>query len=60
LLKLPEKIDFIQGASFGLTFLTLAHAGRPRAAERGETVLTWAQGRLGTAGIQVARYLGAM
>lgn len=57
----PKSISFVEAAAFPLTFLTAWHmlAGRARLA-KGETVFIWGgSGGLGSAGIQIARYLGA-
>jgi NADPH:quinone reductase len=61
LVPLPDDASFEEGASFLLTFLTawLPLTGRARV-ERGGTVLVQAAaGGVGSAAVQVARYLGA-
>jgi NADPH:quinone reductase len=61
LVPLPDDASFEEGASFLLTFLTvwLPLTGRARV-ERGGTVLVHAAaGGVGSAAVQVARYLGA-
>ena len=61
LLPLPEKMDFIQGAAFVLTYATTDHALRDRAAlASGETLLVLgASGGVGLAAIQIGKALGA-
>jgi len=61
LLPLPEKMDFIQGAAFVLTYATTDHALRDRAAlAAGETLLVLgASGGVGLAAIQIGKALGA-
>lgn len=57
----PKKLSFAEAASFPLTFLTAYHmlVGRARLL-KGETVFIWgASGGLGSAAIQIAKYLGA-
>jgi NADPH2:quinone reductase len=59
--KLPDELDFAQGAGLILNYHTAYFALRLRGRlEEGETVLVHgAAGGVGTAGIQVARGLGA-
>jgi NADPH2:quinone reductase len=61
LLPLPEKMDFITGAAFVLTYGTSDHALRDRAALRaGETLLVLgAAGGVGLAAIEIGKALGA-
>ena len=57
----PKNISFTEAAAFPLTFLTAWHmlVGRADLKEK-ETVFIWgASGGLGSAAIQVAKYLGA-
>ena len=58
---LPESASFEEGAAFGLSYLTVYFALVRRAQLRpGETVLvTGAAGGVGTAGVQLAKALGA-
>ena len=58
---LPESVSFEEGAAFGLSYLTVYFALVRRAQLRpGETVLvTGAAGGVGTAGVQLAKALGA-
>ncbi len=58
----PKKLSFIEAAAFPLTFLTAYHmlVGRARL-QKGEVVFIWgASGGLGSAAIQIAKYLGAI
>ena len=57
----PERLSHVDAAAMSLTFLTAWHMLVDRAAVRGgETVLVHAAGSgVGTAGIQIARFLGA-
>ena len=61
LLPLPEKMDFIQGAAFVLTYATTDHALRDRAAlAAGETLLVLgAAGGVGIAAVEIGKLLGA-
>jgi NADPH:quinone reductase len=61
LLPLPEKMDFVTGAAFLLTYATTDHALRDRGAlAAGETLLVLgAAGGVGLAAIEVGRALGA-
>jgi len=61
LLPLPEKMDFITGAAFLLTYATSDHALRDRGALRaGETLLVLgAAGGVGLAAIEIGKALGA-
>ena len=61
LLPLPEKMDFVTGAAFLLTYATTDHALRDRGAlKAGETLLVLgASGGVGLAAIQVGKALGA-
>ena len=61
LLPLPEKMDFVTGAAFVLTYGTSDHALRDRAAlKEGETLLVLgAAGGVGLAAIEIAKALGA-
>jgi NADPH2:quinone reductase len=61
LLPLPEKMDFITGAAFLLTYATSDHALRDRAAlKAGETLLVLgAAGGVGLAAIEIGSALGA-
>lgn len=58
---LPDRLDFLQGAALPMNYLTAHFAFAERAGLReGETVLiNGAAGGVGTAGIQVAKGLGA-
>src|SRR3990167_10903562 len=57
----PDKLSFVEAAAFPLTFLTAWHMLVGRAnLQKGETVFIWgASGGLGSAAIQIAKYLGA-
>jgi len=57
----PEKLSFIEAAAFPLTFLTAYHMLVTRAnLQKDETVFVWgASGGLGSAAIQIAKYIGA-
>lgn len=59
--KLPEALNFAEGASLPLNYITAMHALKDRGAvAEGETVLVFgAAGGVGSAGIQVAKALGA-
>ena len=61
LLPLPEKMDFVTGAAFVLTYGTSDHALRDRAAlKAGETLLVLgAAGGVGLAAIEIGKALGA-
>ena len=61
LIKIPANLDFNKAAAFPLTFVTAWHMLATRAQlKEGETVLILGAGSgIGTAGIQIARYLGA-
>jgi NADPH2:quinone reductase len=61
LLPLPEKMDFVTGAAFVLTYGTSDHALRDRAAlKTGETLLVLgAAGGVGLAAIEIGKALGA-
>jgi NADPH2:quinone reductase len=61
LLPLPEKMDFITGAAFLLTYATSDHALRDRGAlKAGETLLVLgAAGGVGLAAIEIGKALGA-
>jgi NADPH:quinone reductase len=61
LLPLPEKMDFVTGAAFLLTYATTDHALRDRGAlAAGETLLVLgAAGGVGLAAIEVGKALGA-
>src|SRR3954465_1019717 len=61
LLPLPEKMDFVTGAAFVLTYGTSDHALRARAALKGgETLLVLgAAGGVGLAAIEIGKALGA-
>jgi len=61
LLALPEKMDFLSGAAFLLTYGTSDHALRDRGALRaGETLLVLgAAGGVGLAAIEIGKALGA-
>lgn len=57
----PNNLSFIEAAAFPLTFLTAWHmlVGRAKL-QKGETIFIWgASGGLGTAAIQISKYLGA-
>lgn len=57
----PKSLTFQEAAAFPLTFLTAYHMLVGRAnLQKGETVFIWgASGGLGSAGMQIAKYLGA-
>lgn len=57
----PENLSHIEAASFPLTFLTAYHMLAGRAdLQRGERAFIWgASGGLGSAGVQIAKHLGA-
>src|SRR5258705_9574746 len=61
LLPLPEKMDFVTGAAFLLTYATSDHALRDRGAlKSGETLLVLgAAGGVGLAAIDIGKALGA-
>src|SRR5256886_9667803 len=61
LLPLPEKMDFVTGAAFLLTYATSDHALRDRGAlKAGETLLVLgAAGGVGLAAIEIGSALGA-
>src|SRR6266850_2331383 len=61
LLPLPEKMDFVTGAAFLLTYATSDHALRDRGAlKAGETLLVLgAAGGVGLAAIEIGKALGA-
>ena len=61
LLPMPEKMDFVTGAAFVLTYGTSDHALRDRAAlKAGETLLVLgAAGGVGLAAIEIGKALGA-
>jgi NADPH:quinone reductase len=61
LLPIPDGMDFITAASFGLTYATADHALRDRGAlQVGETLLVLgAAGGVGIAAIEVGKALGA-
>ena len=61
LLPLPEKMDFVTGAAFLLTYGTTDHALRDRAAlAAGETLLVLgAAGGVGLAAVEIGKALGA-
>ena len=61
LLPLPEKMDFVTGAAFLLTYATSDHALRDRGTlQSGETLLVLgAAGGVGLAAIEIGRALGA-
>src|SRR5688572_24878802 len=61
LIPLPEKMDFVAGAAFLLTYGTSDHALRDRGALRaGETLLVLgAAGGVGLAAIEIGKALGA-
>jgi NADPH:quinone reductase-like Zn-dependent oxidoreductase len=57
----PKNLSFVEAAAFPLTFLTAWHMLVGRAdLQKDETVFIWgASGGLGSAAIQIAKYLGA-
>jgi NADPH:quinone reductase-like Zn-dependent oxidoreductase len=57
----PKNLSFIEAASFPLTYLTAWHMLSSRAnVQQGERIFIWgASGGLGSAGVQIAKYLGA-
>jgi NADPH:quinone reductase-like Zn-dependent oxidoreductase len=57
----PKNLSFTEAAAFPLTFLTAYHMLVGRAnLQKGETIFIWgASGGLGSAAIQIAKYLGA-
>lgn len=57
----PKNLTFPEAAAFPLTFLTAYHMLVSRAnLQKDETVFIWgASGGLGSAGMQIAKYLGA-
>jgi NADPH:quinone reductase len=59
--KLPDALSFAEGASLPLNYITAMHALKDRGTvAQGETVLVFgAAGGVGTAGVQVAKALGA-
>ena len=61
LIALPEKMDFVSGAAFLLTYATTDHALRDRGAlAAGETLLVLgAAGGVGVAAIEIGKALGA-
>ena len=61
LLPIPDGMDFVTAASFGLTYATADHALRDRGAlQAGETLLVLgAAGGVGIAAIEVGKALGA-
>src|SRR6202008_4629216 len=61
LVPLPEKMDFVTGAAFLLTYATTDHALRDRGAlKAGETLLVLgAAGGVGLAAIEIGKALGA-
>jgi len=61
LIPLPEKMDFVTGAAFLLTYATTDHALRDRAAlAAGETLLVLgASGGVGLAAVEIGKVLGA-
>ena len=61
LMPLPEKMDFVTGAAFLLTYATTDHALRDRAAlAAGETLLVLgASGGVGLAAVEIGKVLGA-
>jgi NADPH2:quinone reductase len=61
LVPLPDKMDFVTGAAFLLTYATTDHALRDRAAlAAGETLLVLgAAGGVGLAAIEIGKALGA-
>src|SRR5690348_11266477 len=61
LLPLPDKMDFVTGAAFLLTYATSDHALRDRGAlKSGETLLVLgAAGGVGLAAIEIGKALGA-
>jgi len=58
---MPANLSYVEAAAFPLTFLTAWHMLVGRAnLQKGETVFIWgASGGLGSAAIQIAKYLGA-
>ncbi len=56
----PKNLSFVEAAAFPLTFLTAWHMLIGRAGlKKGETVFIWgASGSLGSAAVQIAKYLG--
>jgi NADPH2:quinone reductase len=61
LIALPEKMDFVSGAAFLLTYATTDHALRDRGTlKAGETLLVLgAAGGVGLAAIEIGKVLGA-
>jgi NADPH2:quinone reductase len=61
LIPLPEKMDFVTGAAFLLTYATTDHALRDRGAlAAGETLLVLgASGGVGLAAVEIGKVLGA-
>ncbi len=61
LIPLPEKMDFVTGAAFLLTYATTDHALRDRGAlAAGETLLVLgAAGGVGLAAVEIGKVLGA-
>ena len=61
LIRLPQKMDFVTGAAFLLTYGTTDHALRDRAAlAEGETLLVLgAAGGVGLAAVEIGKALGA-
>src|SRR5687767_7369361 len=61
LIRLPQKMDFVTGAAFLLTYATTDHALRDRAAlAAGETLLVLgAAGGVGLAAIEIGKAMGA-
>jgi NADPH:quinone reductase len=61
LIPLPEKMDFVTGAAFVLTYATTDHALRDRGAlAAGETLLVLgAAGGVGLAAVEIGKVLGA-
>ena len=61
LIRLPQKMDFVTGAAFLLTYGTTDHALRDRAAlAKGETLLVLgAAGGVGLAAVEIGKALGA-
>lgn len=57
----PKKLTFVEAAAFPLTFLTAWHMLVTRAQiQKNETVFIWgASGGLGSAGMEIAKHLGA-
>ena len=60
LMRMPSNLDFIQAASYPLTFLTAMHmlAARAQLKESENVLVLGAGSGIGTAAVQVARYLG--